>query len=212
MSNGAVVSWSDLTSWRAEAHRRFGSILDLPIVAIDRELRRILADAPRVLDVGAGSEHPLRAMIDAERTEYRSLDPGPSGEFDSRHVSEIPPDLRFEAAVANQVLEHVNVEEALEIVRGVAGVLAPGGRFVATVPNAGHPVRQWADATHVTAWGLYDFYGLFRSAGLEVDTMSRYGKRRLSFRPGRRYIVKVVAQEFRVDWCDSILVVARRAA
>lgn len=212
MSNGAVISWSDLTSWRAEAHRRFGSILDLPIVAIDRELRRIVADAPRVLDVGAGSEQPLRAMIDAEQTQYRSLDPDPSGEFDFRHVSEIPSDLRFEAAVANQVLEHVNVEEALEIVRGVAGVLAPGGRLVATVPNAGHPVRQWADATHVTAWGLYDFYGLFRSAGLEVDSLSRYGKRRLSFRPWRRYIVKVVAQEFRVDWCDSILVVARRPA
>jgi SAM-dependent methyltransferase len=209
MTGEAVVSWSELTSWRNEGYRRFGGILDLPIVRFEPELRRLLGGASRVLDVGAGRDHPLRAKVEGS-TEYRSLDTDPIGEFDYATVADVPDGERFDLAVANQVLEHVTVPDAIEMVQGVAGVLAPGGRFAATVPNVSHPVRHWADATHVTAWGLWDFYGLFRLAGLEVESLARYGKQQLTWRPFRRLVVKVVAKEFRVDWCDSILIVGRR--
>lgn len=210
MSEEASVSWSGLTSWRAECHQRFGALHDFPVVDISKELRRLTGEASFLLDVGAGRDHPLTRQVDMTGIDYRSLDTDPDGEFDFTDVAEIPPDLRFDLAVANQVLEHVSVDHALEIVRGVARVLAPGGRFAATVPNASHPVRQWADATHVTAWGVFDFYGLFRTCGLEVELIGRYGKKRLPIHPWRRLLVKTVAREFRVDWCDSILVVSKR--
>jgi SAM-dependent methyltransferase len=211
MSDQTAVSWSELTSWRNEGYKRFGGILDLPIVRFEPEIKRLLGQATRVLDVGAGRDLPLKAKVDPD-TEYRSLDADPIGDFDYATVADIPDGERFDLAVSNQVLEHVTVPEAIEIVQGVAGVLEPGGRFAATVPNVSHPVRHWADATHVTAWGLWDLYGLFRMAGLEVESLARYGKQQLTWRPFRRLIVKAVAREYRVDWCDSILIVATRPA
>jgi SAM-dependent methyltransferase len=206
---GEQVSWSDLTRWRAECHRRFGAILDLPIVDLGAELRSMAGAASSVLDVGAGKELPLKAFVDTASTAYRSLDSDPSGTFDYAHVSEIPAGERFDLAVANQLLEHLTIPEAIETVAGVGRVLAPGGRFAATVPNPSHPVRYWADATHVTPWPINDLYGLFRESGLEVERLVRYGKRRLPWRPLRRMIVKTVATELRVDWCDSLLIVGR---
>ena len=211
MTSGAAVSWSELTSWRTEGSGRFGGMLEIPIVRFDQELGRLLSNASRVLDVGAGRDHPLRAKL-APGTEYRSLDADPIGDFDYAGVADVPAGERFDLAVANQVLEHLSVPDAIEMARGVAEVLEPGGRFAATVPNVAHPIRYWSDATHVTAWGVWDFYGLFRLAGLEVESLVRYGKRRLTWHPLKRYIVKTVAREYRVDWCDSILLVARRPA
>jgi SAM-dependent methyltransferase len=204
-----AVSWSRLTDFRAECHARFGSILDLPIVDIASELKRLTSDARAVLDVGAGRDKPLRALL-APDAAYRTLDPDPDGDFDYATVAGIPADARFDLAVANQVLEHMPVAEAIDLVGGVAQTLRPGGRFAATVPNPAHPVRQWGDATHVTAWPVFDFYGLFRLAGLEVESYARYGKRRLPWRPIRRMVVLAAAREFRLDWCDSLVIVARR--
>ena len=211
MADATTISWSELEGYRAECFQRLGSIHNLQIVDLRTELIRLAGEAKNLLDVGAGAHKPLLRFVDQSQVAYYSLDTDPSGDFDFHDVSEIPADLRFDLAVANQILEHVSPDDALEIVRGVAGALAPGGRFAATVPNTSHPVRQW-NATHVTAWPFLDLYGLFRLAGFEVEQLARYTKRRLTRRPFRRMIVRAVAQEFRVDWCDSILIVGRRPA
>lgn len=211
MAGETTVSWSELTGWRAECFARFGSVHRLPVVAIDVEIRRLLAGSSSVLDLGAGAAQPLRRML-PPGTNYFSLDTDPAGVFDYADISEIPADRRFDLVVANQVLEHIPIADSLDLVRRVREVLEPGGRFMATVPNPSHPVRHWGDATHVTHWPYDDLYGLFRVARLEVDQLARYGKRRMTRRPLRRLIVRAVAAEFRMDWCDSLLVVGRRAA
>jgi SAM-dependent methyltransferase len=211
VADATKISWSELERFRVEGFQRFGAIHDIPIVDLRTELRRMAGGSTELLDVGAGAHKPLLRIIDGCSVAYHSLDTDPAGDFDFGDVSDIPADLSFDLAVANQIVEHVSPDAALEIVRGVAGVLDPGGRFAATVPNTSHPVRQWT-ATHVTAWAVLDLYGLFRLAGFEVEQLARYTKRRLTFRPIRRMIVKTVAREFRVDWCDSILIVGRRPA
>jgi SAM-dependent methyltransferase len=211
MTEPTTISWSELERFRGEGFKRFGAIHAVPIVDLRTELRRMAGGTAKVLDVGAGAHKPLLRILDGFEVDYHSLDTDPAGDFDFHDVADIPAELRFELAVANQILEHVTPDMALEIVRGVGEVLAPGGRFAATVPNTSHPIRQW-NATHVTAWPVLDLYGLFRLAGLEVEQVARYTKRPLTRRPLRRLIVKTVAREYRVDWCDSILVVGRRAA
>jgi trans-aconitate methyltransferase len=209
MQDEASVSWSTLTAWRSECYQRFGSIHDLPMVDVAGELERLVGAAHRVLDFGAGVDQPLRRMLGAA-TEYRSLDTDPAGRFDYGDVSEIPEDERFDLVVANMVLEHVPLASSPELVSSVAGVLEPGGRFAATVPNPLHPVRHWGDATHLTAWPPDDLYGLFKVGGLEVESLARYGKRRLSWWPVSRMIVRIVAAQFRIDWADSLLIVGRK--
>jgi SAM-dependent methyltransferase len=211
MPEGTSVSWSQITSFRAEAFERFGSILDMPFVDISAELDRLVKAAGDILDFGAGVEQPLRTRV-KEGSRYWSLDADPLGSFDFADLSEIPEAVRFDLAIANQVLEHIPLDAAVETVHGLAGVLRPGGALAATVPNPSHPVRHWADATHVTQWPVFDLYSVFRVAGLEVDLLARYGKRRLPRRPLRRLIVRAVAVEFRIDWADSLLIVGRKPA
>jgi hypothetical protein len=106
-------------------------------------------------------------------------------------------------------LEHVTVDAAVAMVRAAFRRLSSGGRMLATVPNAAHPVRQ-RDCTHITPWPTNDLYSLLRSAGFRIDTMARYNKLPLTSNPFKRWVVRTVCQEFRVDWCDSILAVGSK--
>src|SRR4051812_32680057 len=132
MSSDATVSWRQVTSWRRECYDRYGSIHDMPIVDVSRELTRLVGSARNVLDFGAGTDKPLRARI-PDGAGYWSLDPDPEGDFDFTALSDVPADQRFDLVVADQVLEHLQLADAVDVARGIAGVLEPGGRFVATV-------------------------------------------------------------------------------
>lgn len=190
--------------WRSECHRRFGSILDLPVRSPDDVLTGLLQPGIRVLDVGAGAHKPLQAAVARVTDAYSSMDTDPDGSFDFRSFEEIPPGVQFDLVVANQVLEHLGVEDAFGMVRSAFGCLSDQGRLLATVPNAAHPVRQ-RDCTHVTPWPANDLYSLLRSAGFEVELMARYNKFPLTSNPLKRWIVRTVCREFRVDWCDSVM-------
>jgi SAM-dependent methyltransferase len=185
--------------------------LDLSIKTPSQELATILRDGSRVLDVGAGAHKPFRDTITSTGASYFSLDTDPQGEFDFRSFSDVPDNTHFDAILANQILEHVTVDEAFSIVASAFKHLSRGGCFIATVPNAAHPVRQ-RDCTHITPWPANDLYSLLRSAGFEVTTMARYNKFPLTSNPIKRWIVRTVCSEFRMDWCDSVLAVGRKNA
>lgn len=195
--------------WRSECHRRFGSILDLPVRSPDDVLTGLLQPGIRVLDVGAGAHKPLQAAVTRVTDAYSSMDTDPEGSFDFRSFEEIPPGVQFDLVVANQVLEHLGVEDAFGMVRSAFGCLSDQGRLLATVPNAAHPVRQ-RDCTHVTPWPANDLYSLLRSAGFEVELMARYNKFPLTSNPLKRWIVRTVCREFRVDWCDSVMALGQK--
>ena len=195
--------------WRSECHQRFGSVLDLPVRTPHEELPGLLREGARVLDVGAGAHKPFEPAIRRVTASYFSLDTDPDGTFDFRSFEEIPSDLSFDLIVANQVLEHLHVNEAFDMVRSAFDRLCEGASILATVPNAAHPVRQ-RDCTHITPWPPNDLYSLLRSAGFEIVSLARYNKFPLGRGMLTRLIVRTVCREFRVDWCDSIMIVGRK--
>jgi len=195
--------------WRTECWQRFGSALEFPIRAPHEELQGLLAADTRVLDVGAGAHMPFRSQVLKANAIYYTLDSDPQGSFDFRSFDEVPADMRFDLAILNQVLEHMTVETAFGAVCSAHHSLTEGGNLVATVPNTSHPVRQW-DSTHITAWPANDLYSLVRSAGFRVTGMARYNKFKPTANPLKRWIVRTVSREFRIDWCDSIMVVATK--
>jgi len=210
MTDDAVqTSWSRLMRWRGECWQRFGGVLDLPIRTPHEEFRSLLAPGKSVLDFGAGAHKPFQSLVLEAAARYFSLDTDPEGSFDFRSFEGIPPDMRFDLVLANQVLEHMPVEKAFEAVCSAHTVLVDGGALLATVPNAAHPVRQW-DCTHITAWPANDLYSLLRSAGFQVTSMARYSKFKLTANPLKRWVVQTVCKEFRIDWCDSVLAVGRK--
>ncbi len=195
--------------WRSECWQRFGGVLDFPIRSPQEELAALLHPQKRVLDVGAGAHMPFKATVVRAAAVYYSLDTDPEGDFDFRSFDDISNDLAFDLVIANQVLEHMSVDEAFSVLRASYEHLSDGASLVATVPNAAHPVRQ-RDCTHITPWPANDLYSLVRSAGFEVVVMARYNKFPLTKNPLRRWIVQTVCREFRVDWCDSIMAVGRK--
>lgn len=205
-----TLSWSELTRWRGECHQRFGSILELPVRPIDSVLFELLHPSSKVLDIGAGVAKPLKNSIVQPGQSYFSLDSDPNGDFDFRSFDEMGSELKFDLMVANQILEHLTISETLKMLRSAEKHLSAGGYFFATVPNMAHPVRYWADASHVTAWPLNDLYGIFRNAGMGVYAMVRYNKYVFPRNPLKRLIVNIVCEVFRVDWCDSLIIVGQK--
>jgi hypothetical protein len=209
MAESVQHSWSRLMKWRTECYSRFGSVLDMPLRSPSEVIPELLNPKSKVLDVGAGAHKPFRAVFEKMDAMYFSMDTDPEGDFDFRSFSDVPHDVRFNLILANQVLEHVSVDDAFEIVSQAYHRLGPGGRMVVTVPNAAHPVRQ-RDCTHITPWPANDLYSLLRSANFEVDSLTRYNKFPLTEHPLKRWIVEVVCSEFRIDWCDSIMAVGTK--
>jgi len=208
-ADAAELSWNRLMRWRGECHRRLGGILDLPVCNVQAEIEGVLASGIRVLDVGAGAHKPLKSTVTRIGAEYFALDTDPDGQFDFNSFEEVPAQASFDVVIANQVLEHLPAGEAFMLLASVHDHLAAGGALLATVPNAAHPVRQ-RDCTHITAWPMNDLYSLVRSAGLDVVCMARYNKVPLTRNPLKRWVVMTACQAFRMDWCDSLMVLGRK--
>jgi hypothetical protein len=202
-------SWSRLMQWRSECYQRFGAIQGFPIRTPHEQLAGLLTGTARVLDVGAGAHKPFLPAISQLASAYFSLDTDPDGTFDFRSFADMPPQQRFDLVLANQVLEHLSVDDAFDAVCSAFDHLEIDGYLIATVPNAAHPVRQW-DCTHITPWPANDLYSLLRSAGFEVVSMCRYNKVPLTTDPLKRWVVETVCAEFRVDWCDSVMATGKK--
>lgn len=208
MSAAPQLSWSKVTRWRGECGQRFGTILQIPIVVSPYvEFIKLLQPNSCVLDIGAGVEKPVQKYLKGQQ--YFSLDSDPEGDFDYHSFNEMEDHVKFDLMVANQVLEHLTIVETYDVLNSAEKHLISGGVLLATVPNTAHPVRQW-DPTHITPWPMSDLYSMFRNAGFEVVMMARYNKYILTRNPLKRFIITVVCNTFRVDWCDSLMIVGKK--
>ncbi len=203
-----VMSWSNLTRWRAECQSKFGDTLDLPLIQFTiPDFQMLLKPDSRVLDIGASVAKTHRKFVDQPGQKYFSLDVDPSGDFDFSSFDDIPPGEMFDVMVAHQVFEHIPIIPSLDLLRSAYQHLRPGGSIMATTPNPAHPVRQWADATHIQHWPYFDLYGLFREAGFQVERIARYNKYPKPKNPIRRLLIEWIMKDFRIDWADGLLII-----
>lgn len=92
----------------------------------------------------------------------------------------------FDRIVLMDVLEHFTASDGMSLIRDLAGRLAPGGRIVVKVPNAGSPwglTYQFGDLTHLTAFNSISLRQLAVAAGLQVEQIydQHRGSRRRRF-------------------------------
>lgn len=109
----------------------------------DRVTARVEADMS-ILDLGAGRGAVRHMNFRGQVRRVVGLDPDPRV-VDNPFLDEgvqglgdhIPfPDEGFDLVICDNVLEHV--EEPAQVLREVARVLRPGGRFIAKTPNRSH--------------------------------------------------------------------------
>lgn len=148
------------------------------------------------LEIGCGTGAFLAYLRGKGVTRLLGIDHDPAlaavipeaarGDFACRDVWSVLADQSlgpFDRVVLLDVLEHFEAEAALRLLQAVGGRLAPGGRVVIKVPNAGCPwglPYQYGDLTHRTAFAPIALRQLADAAGFAPPLI--YGQRQGSRR------------------------------
>lgn len=209
MSNSAN-SWSTITQYRREYVEKFGEILSIPVLNLSKEQENIIGLSNEILDIGAGKAKPLKKLTEKYHKNYYSLDADLEGDFDYNNFNEIPEEKNFDLIIANQLLEHLTFQEVQDFIIKTYNNLSVGGNLFITVPNMAHPVRYWADITHILHIPLGDLYGLLGENGFSIIKVGRSNKYPLTKNPLKKWIINFICKTFRIDWCDTVLLIAQK--
>lgn len=167
-----VIESAELASFRSRLYESYASqhsgpgSIDATAIAYRSHIRPFLPppSAGPVTDIGCGSGQLVRCLL-ADGYDASGIDISPEqvalaradGLVQVRHgnyrdlLRERPGELA--AVTATDLLEHLTKPEVLDAFDAVATALAPGGTFVARVPNAASPFGghiRYGDFTHET--------------------------------------------------------------
>ncbi len=180
---------------------------------IERLYFEIVAGAPSLLDVGAGSLDVKKKLVAAGfRGEYRTLDPGTEFPHDYRDLSEVK--RRFHAILCLDVIEHLPLREGLALIDGMGALLEPGGVLVVQTPN-GRCIRSplSLDMTHVQCYSVQELWAYLTAQGFSVEgyrIVFRSERPGLLERLGSLASAFVITRLLGCDYADNVSVVARR--
>jgi len=209
--------WDHLYRLRRQVRDRHRSIWTVPLAKRASDLaRRALAGvaSPRALDVGANDRRLAEKLrLDHADVVYESVDPDPEFEHDYSDISQSP-ESSYDMVACFEVIEHVSLEGAMELLDTLRRRLRPGGSIVITTPNIFVPGQFHRDATHRTAFAYDELGGALLAVGFEMESLELFrvyndgllGKlaHRVLFYPWHRTLG--------VDFALSIAAVARRPA
>jgi SAM-dependent methyltransferase len=203
---GPEISWSELNEARKAIRRRWPSIWRLPRVGRStRYAAARIRPGQKVLDVGASAG---RFGARLAGIEYRTVDVDPGIEVDHRSLDEVDAGS-VDVAVCFEMIEHVTLEDALAVARGVARALKPGGRLFLSTPNVHHPWSYLRSATHVTPFCYDELGGVLTVAGLGVDGLFRCHHDSV-VKGFLRCLAYPLHRVLGIDYAKSILAVAHR--
>ena len=202
--------WSKLFAHRDRIHARYREIWDVPrIKKRSHLLKRYLRDGMKVLDVGAGMRgmetEIARLGIDVT---YKSMDidrNNPHDFYDTADINE-----QFDAVIMFEVIEHLDLEEGLQLLTRIGERVKEKGIIICSTPNIFNPARYMRDATHRTFYGYDELCGILNLAGFEIKDVYR------SFNDAvHRYILKVYLLGFlfrilSIDYANSVFVVGEK--
>jgi SAM-dependent methyltransferase len=163
-----MLDWSKLINYRDQIHERYRRIWDIPLIKrrftlIARNVRPGL----RLLDVGAG-EQGMEAKIKERYPDvlYKSMNIDGRLPHDFYSLEDI--DEQFDLINLLGIIEHLELEEGVKMLRRLNDLLVDGGKMIINTPNVFNPSRFWLDATHKTAYSYEELGGMVLSQGFEV--------------------------------------------
>lgn len=190
---------------------RIGAAGPSLIVADELLARRASA---KILDVGcaAGSFRDYLELRDpARRIDYAGVDVAQFAvDFPVYPSLDAVPGNDFDLIFLSEVAEHMTADTfAQEYLQRLPRMLKRDGAAIVSVPNPLAPAVLHRDVTHVQHYPWYDLYALLRFYFKEVDVLRTHfvsSPRRLFGLPLRR----AVALAIEVDWCEGLVLTARR--
>jgi SAM-dependent methyltransferase len=204
------TEWSKLFAFRDRIHRRYREVWDIPLIKKRSHLLKgVIRDGMSVLDVGAGMKG-MKTEIEGLgiKAHYRSMDIDRSNVHDFYELDDIRGE--FDVILMFEVIEHLSLQDGLNMLTALKKVMKEGGVIVLSTPNIFNPARFMRDATHRTFYGYDELSGLLDMAGFEIRDLFRSYNDAI-----HRYILKVYLFCFlfrflSIDYAYSIFAVAEK--
>jgi SAM-dependent methyltransferase len=203
-----MIDWTELINCRDKIHKRYSKIWELKLIKRPSWLlKKHLRPGMRILDVGASDKRMEKKVKDVyPDILYKSMDIDRTIPHDYHSLDEI--DEQFDLIILFEVIEHLELEQGVKLLRRLNELLVDGGQLIISTPNIFNPGRFWIDATHKTAYSYEELGGIVLSQGLEVLAIYRtfhasflkYFFRLTLFYPLHRIL--------NVDFAKSIVVLA----
>ena len=205
-----AVSWSKLFTYRDEIHGRYPEIWDLKILRKRFPLMlENIRDGEKILDIGASNRNlEERLKRHYPNLIYKSMDVDRGQVHDFYSLEEIQE--TFDVVFLFEVIEHLELEEGLNVLEKVYGLLHGGGRLILTTPNVFNPSRFWRDATHKVAYCYDELGGLLLAQGFQIKAMYRTYSDAFHRYLFRLYVMAPLHRYLGVDFAKSILVIAEK--
>lgn len=206
------ISWGRLFEYRDQIHQRYPEIWDLRILRKRFPLiLKIVRDGDKVLDIGA-SERDLQGRLKRHLPKliYKSMDVDQEKFQDFYSLEEIQE--TFDVIFLFEVIEHLPLEEGIQILRRAYDFLCDGGRLILTTPNVFNPSRFWRDATHKVAYCYDELGGLLLAQGFQIKAMYRTYNDAFHRYFIRLYVGAFLHRYLGIDFAKSILVVAEKTS
>lgn len=205
-----MFAWSDLYRCRQQVKRRYPNIWVVPVLKKETDrLFPLASNSRRVLEIGAGDRRfGKKLQRYYPMLDYRSYDIDRQTVQDYYRLEDITGD--FDLVYAFELIEHLSVEDGLELLRRVHGFLRTGGKILIGTPNLYHPHRYWGDVTHKTPYKYEELGGLLLMAGFSIPTVYRLYNAPWLQRWFRLYIGVWLHRYLDIDFAPTILVEAEK--
>jgi 2-polyprenyl-3-methyl-5-hydroxy-6-metoxy-1,4-benzoquinol methylase len=204
------ISWSKLFDYRDHIHGMYRDIWDIRILRKRFPLMvKTIQDGEKVLDIGASNRNLQdRLKRHFPRLIYKSMDVDREQFHDYYSLEEIQES--FDVVFLFEVIEHLGLEEGVQLLKRVYGFLNEGGRLILTTPNVFNPSRFWRDATHKVAYCYDELGGLLLAQGFQVKVMYRTYSDAFHRYVFRLYVMAPLHRYLGIDFAKSILVIAEK--
>jgi hypothetical protein len=116
----------------------------------------------------------------------------------------------FNVILVFEVIEHLGLEEGVEMLRRIYSLLEEGGYLILSTPNTFNPGRFWRDATHKVAYCYDELGGLLLGENFKIKGMYRTYNDVFHRYLLRVYIMSPLHRYLGIDFAKSILVVAEK--
>ncbi len=204
------IDWSQLFKHRKNVARNFGELWQLPI---EKRYHSILmplgGTGTSILEIGAG-DRSLQARLEKKWGDfsYKSCDIDTSHPHDFFDINEVTG--QYDVICLFEIIEHLQLDQASNMIQRCYSLLKPGGKIVVTTPNIYYPPGYMRDVTHVTAWCYDELGGFLELAGLEVKTIHRLYHDAFLKRIVRRYLFYPIFRVMNFDFARQIIITAEK--
>lgn len=203
------TGWSLFFEQQKTVRKRFGPIWAVPIrkrhtsILLER-----LKPGISVLEIGAYDRNILNKInLDSMNVDYRSLDRDDNLPHDYYDLGAV--DRSFDQVWMFEVIEHLDLADACELLEKIHHLLKPGGLLVLSTPNSHHPHR-FREPHHLTPFKFDNLGGLLAFAGFEVEAIYRTYSAPFVQKLARRFLLGWLHRLLEIDFATTLVAVAQR--